>query len=152
MRVIQFERFGALRRLEERFVREARHGVRCGQVRRCTGALDQLVEGVGTQIARAGGRGSITDEHPQAHAFPVGLLDLLGLSESNTDLRRARGDIKSVRRRRAVTLRALKDLGKEFLGCDGITHGLLQLLYAEVPPTVRPSMRMVGMPTPTGTD
>src|SRR5262249_8004173 len=88
---------------------------------------------------------AVTDEEPQAHALLARVVHLFDFPEPDPGGERfARGD-EHIARGGAELSGLLEDGGGQVFELHGAS-------YAWVPPTVRPSMRTVGKPTPTGTD
>src|SRR4029079_9983204 len=82
-------------------------------------------------------------EHAQRAALIARMLDGIHLPQPHRGAEVLLFDQGAVAGTRAARLRALEDVDQE-VGA--------QLAHTCVPPTVMPSMRIVGRPTPTGTD
>src|SRR5262249_35483604 len=109
-----------------------------------TGIACQAGEPLGREVGGRDHGGRVAHEHAQSGAALARPLDLLHGAQANADLETValagEGVGPARARRQRIADQSLGD-------CPRVAAG-----HAPVPPTVRPSMRTVGSPTPTGTD
>src|SRR5262249_51922932 len=108
------------------------------------GVARQVGQAVGGQVGGRDDCRRVADEDAQPGAPLAGTLDLLHGAQADADL-----EAVALSRERVGGIRT---------GGPRVPHQSLgdaaqgAARHAPVPPTVRPSMRTVGRPTPTGTD
>src|SRR6185436_18967548 len=96
---------------------------------------------VAREVGGGGGGGGPAGEHAQRQALIARVLDRVHLPQPYGGAEVLLLDQEAVGRAGPARLRALEDVDQE-----------VRVAHTWVPPTVMPSMRIVGRPTPTGTD
>src|SRR6185369_14899940 len=126
---------------EEIGVRQPGQLIRAGDTRQRYRFFHQPGDRVPGEVG--GGRGGhrLADEDAQGQMLLARVLDRVDLPEAHLGGERLVADHEGVAGRRAAALGLIEHVGEE------VEHR-----YTCVPPTVIPSMRIVGKPTPTGTD
>ena len=141
VRVIEAEIAGPAR--EGGGVGEARQGVGCSDTGEGDRLVHQAAQRVAREIRRGRGGGGAAHEDAQGEMLIAGVLDRVHLPHAYLRRERLILDHEGIRFGGALAARPLEDVAQEVEKAGAQTW---------VPPTVMPSMRMVGSPTPTGTD
>src|SRR2546430_1760590 len=121
-------------------VREAGERVLGRDLRERGRLVHDAFEGLAREVRCRGAGGSSAGEHSEGQPLVARVGDRFDLAEPHGGAEGALLDQVTVRRRRARRDGALEDADQEI----GV--------HTAVPPTVSSSMRIVGSPTPTGTD
>src|SRR5581483_7621419 len=130
---------------ERRRVRQTREAIRRRMPRERARLPREVVEGVAREVGGRHDRARLADEDAESRPALPRARQLLDVAEADADREAVALDDDRVggagARRGSPGDEAARDLAE----VGGVAH-------ACVPPTVRPSMRTVGRPTPTGTD
>ena len=122
---------------------EAGQGIGRGDARERDRLVHQALERVAREIRRGGGGGGAAHEDAQGEVLVAGMLDGVHLPHPHLGREGLVLDHEGVGLGGALAAGPLEDVAQE------VEQGPAQTW---VPPTVIPSMRIVGSPTPTGTD
>jgi len=125
-----------------RDLRQAAHLVRARDPREGHRFVHQPRYRLGREIGRGGGRHRLAHEDPQRHVLLAGVLDGVHLAQAHLGRERLVLHHEGVGGGGAPARRLLQEIGEQ------VAHAP----QTWVPPTVIRSMRIVGSPTPTGTD
>ena len=108
-----------------------------------TASSTSRVQGLAGEIGGGGGGGGLAHEDPQGEVLLARVLDRVHLPQADLGRERLVLHHEGVGLGGAPVARLLEQVGEEVQQRPRQTW---------VPPTVMPSMRIVGSPTPTGTD